>query len=135
MEQTVSMYAKVFDEKNPNYTGDRDKDLNFLMSVQRIWSDTLRARERDGYMTHRVFLGEVYKSLGFESDGKADHVVGWLYSEKNPIGDNYIDFCIDYEYYLAHPEEPIVVDFNVDGTIFNMYVSDYGINEGLILEL
>ena len=52
--------------------------------------------------------------------------VGWIYDEKNPVGDNYIDFGI---YDVNKPqnrdfvngiERVILLDFNVDGNILNL---------------
>ena len=57
---------------------------------------------------------------------KAGNVVGWIYDEKNPVGDNYVDFGI----YDIHKEQnrdfvngierSILLDFNVDGPILDL---------------
>lgn len=38
-----------------------------------------------------LYLNEVYDLLGIEKTN-AGRVVGWIYDEKNPIGDNLVDF-------------------------------------------
>ena len=54
---------------------------------------------------------------------KAGQVVGWIYDEKNPMGDNYVDFGI-YDLhddakrrFVNGYERSILLDFNVDGNI------------------
>ena len=72
-----------------------------------------------------MFLNEVYDMLGIHRTS-AGQIVGWIYDEKNPIGDNYIDFGI---YDVNKPknrdfvngiERSILLDFNVDGVIYNL---------------
>ena len=72
-----------------------------------------------------MFLNEVYDMLGIDRT-KAGNIVGWIYDEKNPVGDNYIDFGIynvDSERNRAFVngyERNILLDFNVDGNILEM---------------
>ena len=72
-----------------------------------------------------LFLNEVYDMLGIPRT-KAGQVVGWIYDEKNPIGDNFVDFGI---YDIHRPrnrdfvngiERTILLDFNVDGNILDL---------------
>lgn len=58
-----------------------------------------------------VFLNEVYEILGLPRSQEGC-VVGWHYDEKNPIGDNYIDFILS-----DTNSSNIVLDFNVDGRV------------------
>ena len=116
MNNTFSQYAKVFDETNPNYTGERKTDLMFLKCNEHYLNDLLRLR-------NKVLLNEAYNTLGFNRE-EIYRTVGWLYAETNQIGDNFVDFGIDYEYLSSHLEEPIVVDFNVDGKVANQYVEN-----------
>ena len=116
MNNTFSQYAKVFDETNPNYTGERKTDLMFLKCNEHYLNDLLRLR-------NKVLLNEAYNTLGFKRE-EIYRTVGWLYAETNQIGDNFVDFGIDYEYLSSHLEEPIVVDFNVDGKVANQYVEN-----------
>lgn len=113
-----SDYARFFDEYNPNWQNDPEYNLMFLKSQQQYANDLLRARGR-------LFLNEVYDMLGIERS-KAGQVVGWIYNEANPSGDNFVDFGI----YDLHKErtrafvnglEPsILLDFNVDGNIWDL---------------
>ena len=57
---------------------------------------------------------------------KAGAQVGWVYDEKNPVGDNYVDFGIFDIYnpksrdFVNGYEKVIVLDFNVDGVILDL---------------
>jgi len=112
-----SDFAKIFDETNPNWTKDPEYNLMFLKGQQAYLNKRLQAK---GYM----FLNEVYKALGFD-ETKAGQVVGWTYDEKNPNGDNFIDFGI-YDIHKAATrkfvnglERSVILDFNVEGDILN----------------
>ena len=57
---------------------------------------------------------------------KAGQIVGWIYDEKHPVGDNFVDFGI-YDYndqrkrmFVNGHERSILLDFNVDGNILDM---------------
>ena len=56
---------------------------------------------------------------------KAGQIVGWIYDEKNPVGDNFVDFGI-YDVnneakrdFVNGYERSILLDFNVDGNIWD----------------
>ena len=57
---------------------------------------------------------------------KAGHVVGWVYDEENPVGDNYVDFGIydvrdpNKRAFVNGLEQSIYLDFNVDGNIYEL---------------
>lgn len=113
-----SDYARFFDEASINWEKDAELNLMFLRSEQNYANDLLRARGH-------LFLNEVYDRLGIPRT-KAGQVVGWVYDEKNPVGDNFVDFGI----YDAHREtnrdfvngyeRVILLDFNVDGNIWDL---------------
>ena len=90
----------------------------FLKQQMNYANDVLKKR---GY----VFLNEVYEMLGIPKT-KAGKIVGWIYDEKNPIGDNFIDFGIYNENreknrdFVNGYERVILLDFNVDGDILDM---------------
>ena len=72
-----------------------------------------------------LFLNDVYDMLDIPRT-KAGQIVGWVYDEKNPVGDNYVDFGI-YELYsdanrrFVNGLEPVILlDFNVDGNILDL---------------
>ena len=105
MEKTYSKYARIFDENNVNWSKDQKANLMFLKCQQTYATDLLKKKET-------VFLNEVYEMLGLPRSQEGC-VVGWHYDEKNPIGDNYIDFDL----FNASVLNLIVLDFNVDGRV------------------
>lgn len=112
-----SQYAKFFDETCLGWTKDREYNMMTLINQQKAANILLKKK---GYL----FLNDVYEMLGFERT-KAGQIVGWLYDEKNPNGDNYIDFNIwdatnpDKRQFVNGQEPAILLDFNVDGPIID----------------
>lgn len=111
-----SEYARFFDEGCPDYQKDPEYNLMFLRHVQNHATDRLRAKGH-------LFLNEVYDLLGIPRT-KAGQVVGWIYDEKNPNGDNYVDFGIysnkeGNRLFVNGYERSILLDFNVDGVIYD----------------
>ena len=115
---TISDYSRIFYEGNPGWTKDPEMNLVYLKQQQNWANDKSKAK---GYL----LLNEVYDMLGFPRT-KAGQIVGWVYDEKNPIGDNFVDFGI---YNLDNPanirfvngdERSILLDFNVDGNIWDL---------------
>lgn len=107
-----SPYARIFDDKSFCWHKDNEYNRIFLQAQQNYANDKLNAR---GY----IFLNEVYDSLGLERS-REGQVVGWMIG--NPEGDGHIDFGL-YEAYnksfLEHGEPSLILDFNVDGLIFD----------------
>ena len=113
-----SDYARIFDNGSMGWTKDPEYNLMFLKLQQNQANDRLRAQ---GYL----FLNDVYDMLGIPRT-KAGQIVGWIYDEDNPVGDNCVDFGI-YDIYnekacdfVNGRERSIVLDFNVDGNIPDM---------------
>lgn len=119
-----SDYSRVFDESCRGWEKDPELNLFFVRQVQNWANERLKSK---GYL----YLNEVYEMFGIPKT-KAGHVVGWVYDEKNPIGDNYVDFGI-YDVYTENPtvnerrsafvngyERNIILDFNVDGDIYKL---------------
>ena len=113
-----SDYARFFDESCVGWEKDPELNLMFLKKQQNYANDRLKAK---GYL----FLNEVYEMLGLQPS-KAGQVVGWIYDEKHPIGDNFVDFGI-YDInreknrdFVNGYERTILLDFNVDGNILDM---------------
>ena len=104
MEKTYSKYAKKFDEKNVNWDKNHEANLMFIKYCQQYANELLKIKGT-------VFLNEVYEMLGLPRLQEGC-VVGWHYDEKNPIGDNYIDFILSD----IIPSN-IILDFNVDGRV------------------
>lgn len=113
-----SQYARCFDDGCLGWDKDAEYNLMVLRKQQDHANDLLR---RNGYL----FLNDVYDMLGIPRT-KAGQVVGWIYDEKNPNGDNYVDFGI-YDLYkegcrdfVNGYERSIWLDFNVDGVILDL---------------
>lgn len=107
-----SPYAKMFDEYNPNWKKNSEANRLFVTSQQNYFNHLLSARGH-------VFLNEVYDQLGFQHT-PAGCVVGWVL---NQGGDNYIDFGLfkaTSSEFINGYERSIVLDFNVDGVIYNL---------------
>lgn len=114
----VSEFAKFFDDGCTGWTKDPELNLAFLLKQQAFANDKLKA---NGYL----YLNDVYDMLGIPRT-KAGQIVGWIYDEKNPIGDNYVDFGIfdsnkvKNRDFVNGYERTILLDFNVDGNILNL---------------
>lgn len=122
--RNVSEYAKFFDEwTSTEHHKDSEYNLMFLRRQQDYANEVLKAKGH-------LFLNDVYEMLGIPKT-KAGQVVGWIYNEENPNGDNYVDFGI-YEMtgveryderkraFVNGYERNILLDFNVDGVIYDM---------------
>ena len=111
---SLSVYARFFDESCAQWSKTPEYNLMFLRAQQNYHNDLLRTRGH-------VFLNEVYDALGIERT-KAGAVVGWVIGS----GDNFIDFGIfdgDRERSRAFVngyEPSILLDFNVDGVIYDL---------------
>ena len=115
---SYSDYAKIFDETCVGWTKSPETNLLFLKQQQAHANKLL---QQNGYL----FLNDVYEMIGFPKT-KMGQVVGWIYDEKNPIGDNFVDFGI-YDIYNEKArdfvngyERSIILDFNVDGNVWEM---------------
>ena len=112
-----SQYSVVYDDGCNGWTKDPESNKKFLIMQQNYANEKLK---RKGYL----FLNEVYEALGVPRT-KAGQIVGWIYDEKNPIGDNFVDFGIFDIYndsacnFVNGYERNIILDFNVDGDILN----------------
>lgn len=113
-----SDYARFFDDGCAGWTKDPEFNLMFVKDQQRYANDLLKTKGH-------LFLNEVYDMLGIPRT-KAGQVVGWIYDEKHPVGDNFVDFGI-YDLYNEKKrdfvngyERTILLDFNVDGNILDL---------------
>ena len=110
----VSPYARFFDEGNPNWVNDSELNQVFIQCQQNYANHKLRARGH-------VFLNEVYDSLRLERS-QSGQVVGWII---NGDGDDYIDFGLfeagntRFVNGFERLERSIILDFNVDGVIYD----------------
>lgn len=109
-----SNYSKWFNDTCKLWVSDSYYNRIFLVRAEGYANDLLRA---NGY----VFLNQVYEMLGIPKT-KAGQIVGWVYDEKNPIGDNYIDFGLMNKYnsdFINGFTKDALLNFNVDGCILD----------------
>lgn len=108
---TRSPYSRIFDETSPYWQKNAEMNRLFVQTQQTYANERLRA---NGH----VFLNEVYDLLGFERT-KAGAVVGWVL---NNDGDNYVDFGLfeaSSAPFINGYERSCILDFNVDGVIYD----------------
>lgn len=108
-----SIYARFFDDLNPNWKSNVEMNRIFLTIKQQYCNDMLRARGH-------LFLNEVYDELGFERT-EAGQSVGWVLGN----GDDFIDFGFIEETFASREfvngyEASVLLDFNVDGPVHNL---------------
>lgn len=110
----IGMYSKFFDEYSVHWSKDPSLNLNFLLTQQNWANDLLNSRGH-------VFLNEVYDMLNIPRT-TAGAIVGWVKGN----GDGYIDFGIYNggdkmkRFFVNGHETSILLDFNVDGVIYDM---------------
>ena len=113
-QKEYSQYAKFFDDGCSNWSKEPEYNLLFLKAQQNYANDLLKSRGH-------VFLNEVYDMLGIRRT-KEGSVVGWALG----AGDDFVDFGM---YDLHHTktrdfvngyEHSILLDFNVDGLIYDL---------------
>ena len=114
----ISQYARFFDESCSSWNKSQFHNQMFLKQQQNYANDLLKSQ---GYL----FLNDVYKMLGMDV-APYGQVVGWIYDEKNPVGDNFVDFGL-YDLndeakrlFINGRERTILLDFNVDGNILDL---------------
>lgn len=122
--ENISEFARFFDEAtSTEHHKDAEYNLMFLRRQQDYANEVLKAKGH-------LFLNDVYEMLGIPKT-KAGQIVGWIYDEKNPNGDNFVDFGIyrlsGNEVYDERKrafvngyERNILLDFNVDGPIYEL---------------
>lgn len=105
-----SPFAKIFDETNPNWERDNERNRFFLAQVQSACQNKLR---RDGYL----WLNEVYHRLGFPETA-AGQQFGWIFDDLSGESDSFVDFGIfntsiakNGEFINGY-ENSIILDFN-----------------------
>lgn len=114
----ISEYARFFDASSENFAKDPEYNMMFLRRQQDYANEMLKARGH-------LFLNEVYDLLDIPRS-KAGQVVGWIYDKNgNTKGDNYVDFGIyrndqGTRRFVNGLEYNILLDFNVDGVIYDL---------------
>jgi hypothetical protein len=110
----ISQYARFFDESCINWSKTPEYNLTFLKCQQNYANDLLKTRGH-------VFLNDVYDLIGVPRS-QAGAIVGWVRDN----GDGFIDFGLfDGERmavrdFVNGTERSILLDFNVDGIIYDM---------------
>jgi hypothetical protein len=114
-----SGYAKWFDDQSPYWQDSTAANRMFLQMRQNFMNDMLISRGH-------VFLNEVYDQLGIPRT-EAGQFVGWV---RNGNGDGHIDLGIFNKYdsdargfvneINGEIGDVILLDFNVDGPIFQL---------------
>lgn len=113
-----SQYAVIYDDGCNGWSKDPEGNKQFLITQQAYANEKLK---RQGYL----FLNDVYDMIGVPRT-KAGFQVGWIYNEKHPVGDNFVDFGILNVYseraraFVNGYEKNIILDFNVDGNILEL---------------
>jgi Family of unknown function (DUF6353) len=107
----LSDYARFFDEGSEHWRKEPEYNRIFVQGIQNYSNNLLQARGH-------LFLNEVYDMFDIERT-RAGSVVGWVMGKD---GDNYVDFGL-YEArnaaFLDGSERNILLDFNVDGVIYD----------------
>jgi len=115
-------YAVIFDELNPNWYYNPVRRWQFLQDAERLANEKLQSKGH-------LFLNEVYEILGY-SDSQAGAVVGWFINKEDLLkdprraySDTYVSFGLDTpeaKRFRDGDEVGVLLDFNVQGVIFNM---------------
>lgn len=118
--ERYSGYARIFDETNTNYTRDPYLNMKFLRDQEHYANDKFRCQ---GYL----FLNDVYEMLGFPLVPEGQ-IVGWVLDETNAAySENVIDFGIwnmhsaENVAFINGEEKAVILDFNVDGVIYDTF--------------
>ena len=110
-----SMYSVVFCEGSTGWTKNPELNKLFLIQQQNHANDRLKL---NGIVT----LNEVYEMLGVPKTAYGQ-IAGWVYTEDESAGNNYIDFGIfdtnnpkACDFVNGH-ERSIILDFNCIGNV------------------
>lgn len=114
LSNQASPYARFFDETNINWEKDANLNMFFLQAQEKFANEKLH---RQGF----VFLNDVYDALGFPKTS-VGQLVGWFDGGE---GDDFVSFGIDgttqkKRDFVNGFEPAILLDFNVDGVIYDL---------------
>jgi hypothetical protein len=120
LEGRDSMYAKLFDQSNPNWDPRDEYNRTFLYMQQCFANNRLQAKGH-------VMLNDVYDDLGLPRT-TAGAVVGWVKGGNGltTSGDGYIDFGIfdpetqEIKDFMRGDDGALWIDPNVDGEVFKL---------------
>lgn len=122
----LSGFARMFEPEQPDQIGGwtgstqwsqiHDYNMNFLQAKENHFNNKLTAK---GFVT----VNEVLEELGF-APTEAGMIAGWRY--KSQSGDGRISFKprgIDGNWVMGQDGDSIVLDFNIDGVIFDQNIA------------
>lgn len=127
-----SDYITFFDDRSYEYEDNATYNLNFIHNVENLVNSRLKSRvTKAGGGKAFLYLEEVYKELAMwenlnDAEKKRAQVVGWCFDEEDFKNGNKIDFGVNTRMErlnnrALHDCEPVIaMDFNVDGTIWNL---------------
>lgn len=111
-------YSRFFDDGQAGWDKDPQVTKCFLLKQQAYANDQLRLR---GHLT----LNDVYDMLDIPRI-KEGYMIGWVYDEQHPVGDNYVDFGL-YDgtnsatnRFINNDEKTVKLTFNYDGVIYDL---------------
>ena len=113
-----SQYTFVFDETCGGWDRDAERNKFFLIQQQNYANERLKIKGH-------LFLNEVLDMLGIKRC-RMGNIVGWIYDEKNPFGDNFVDFGLfdindeSKRLFINGHEYSVWLDFNCDGNILDL---------------
>lgn len=110
-------FTRFYQEGCIGWTKDPEHNKLYLRKLESIANDKLQT---EGH----VWLNDILEMLGYPKT-KLGHVVGWLYDPENPNLHNCIDFGIHKDdlatmRFVNGYENVILLDFNVDGNVYDM---------------
>lgn len=114
-KEPLSIYARCFDAGCVGWSKNPECNLEFLRAKEMEANALLIEK---GYL----YLNEVYDMIGIPRT-KAGQIVGWIYDEDNPIGNNFVDFRITMKrngMFINGWDPNAWLDFNVDGNILEL---------------
>jgi Family of unknown function (DUF6353) len=116
-DRGTSMYSRIFDETNMNWSDVPHQNQMFLTSQMTYANMMLRKHGK-------VYLNDVYDMLGLERSEEGQ-VVGWVDNSSN--GDGVIDFGVwnngvyhGMEWVTGN-SDAIMLDFNVEGVVLSLF--------------
>lgn len=111
---SLSVYARIFDDSCPSWTKDPEYNRAFLAHNQQYLTDRLRIKGS-------LLLNDAYDLLGFPRT-KAGMIMGWVYNENKPNG-NIVDFGIMHERngsFVNGYDRTCILEFNIDGNVYEL---------------
>ena len=109
---TPDEFTRCFMEGTQGFTRDAEHNKFYLMQQQGFAN---RKLQQQGYL----FFNDVLEMLGYPKT-RIGQVAGWIYDDKNPIGDNYVDFGLftfDNGDFVNGNERAMWLNFNVQPDI------------------